>query len=185
MTTTKKPSLYGLALEEQELQSRITALAERLQGDDVADVADAIVELEAALMAEEGSRDALNAKADAYCWVIAQIRGQAAWRREQADRLRELADADNIKADGLERTLIRVLTALQPDATGFELPEHRITSRKSQAVEVDLDPAELPECYQRIKTTTMADREALKRDLKAGFNVPGARLVERRRWKIG
>jgi chromosome segregation ATPase len=185
MTTTTKPGLYGLALDAKDLHGRITALAERLQGDDEADVADAIVELEAALLAEESHRDVLNDKADAYCWVIDQLRGQAAWRREQADRLRDLADSDNRKADRLEQTLIRVLTALEPDATKFELPEHRISSRKSQAVEVDLDPAELPECYQLKKTIINPHREALKRDLKAGFLLPGARLVERRSWKIG
>ena len=187
MTATTKPSLYGLALEQQGLQQEISALAERLHSDDAADMADAVVELEAVLLEQEQGREALLSKADAYCWVIDQLRGQAAYRRQQAQRLADLAAQDEHKAERLQDTLVRVLTALEPDQTKFELPEHRISSRRSQAVELDpeVEPFDLPQTYQRCKTTVSVDKTALARDLKAGAEVPGARLVERRSWKIG
>ena len=49
--------------------ARITQLAEQLASDDSDLQAEAITELEAALSAEEGNRQALEAKADATCWV--------------------------------------------------------------------------------------------------------------------
>ena len=187
MTATTKPSLYGLALEQQGLQQEIAALAERLYSNDAEDMAGAVVELEAVLLEQEQGREALLAKADAYCWVIDQLRGQATYRRLQAQRLADLAAQDEHKAERLQDTLVRVLTALEPDAKGFELPEHRISSRKGQAVELDpeVEPFDLPQTYQRVKTTVAADKTALLRDLKAGAKVKGARLVERRSWKIG
>ena len=77
--------------EALALQAQISELAEQLGGDDDTG---AIKQLEALLLAEEGNRQALEAKADAYCWVISQQRAQAAYRRAEADRLRDLADAD-------------------------------------------------------------------------------------------
>jgi len=54
-----------------------------------------------------------------------------------------------------------------------------ITLRKAtEAVEVD-DTAALPADYQR-KTIT-ADKAAIKRDLKAGKEIPGCRIVEGQR----
>lgn len=188
MTTTEAPrSLYGLALAEQETQARISSLAERLASDDPAEAAAAVVELESELLAEEHVRDALNAKADSYCWVIDQLRGQAAYRKEQSRRLAELAAADEAKAERLQATLIRVLTTLNPDATGFDLPTHRISSRRSTVVEVDpeLDVMELPEGCVRARTTYQPDKTALKDLLSKGEEVDGVQLVERRSWRIG
>jgi hypothetical protein len=187
MTTTEKPSLYGLALEQHGLQARISELSERLHSEDEAEAAEALAALENLLAVEEGNREALMAKADAYCWVIDQLRGQAAWRSRQANRLMDLAEQDERKAEKLQETLVRILTTLQPDETRFELPEHRISSRKSQAVEIEpgTEAYDLPQTYQRVKTTVAADKTALLRDLKAGAVVPGVRLVERRSWKIG
>jgi hypothetical protein len=188
MQTTEKPSLYGLALTEQETQSRIAALAELLESDDADEQANAIKALEAELLAEEHVREALNAKADAYCWVVDQLRGQAAWRKEQSRRLAELAAADEAKAERLQNTLVRVLSALQPDSTSFELPSHRISSRRSTVAECqdsEQEPLDLPEQFVRVKHTYSADKTAIKEALKAGQEVPGWGLVERRSWRIG
>lgn len=187
-TTTPKPSLYGLALSEQEANARIRALAEQLHSDDPAEQAGAIKSLEAELLEQEHVRDALNAKADAYCWVVDQLRGQAAWRKEQSRRLAELAAADEQKAERLQDTLVRVLTVLEPEQTAFDLPSHRISSRRSTVAEcedAEQQPVDLPEEFLRVKHTYSADKTAIKDALKAGQKVPGWGLVERRSWKIG
>jgi hypothetical protein len=75
-------SLWQLGIEAQELTTAIGQLAQQLEADDEDTRAQALGELEAALLAEEGNKQALAAKADATCWVIEHLRGQAAYRQQ-------------------------------------------------------------------------------------------------------
>ena len=140
----RSSSLWQLGIEAQELTTAIGQLAEQLETDDAEQRASALAELEAALLAEEGNKAALAAKADATCWVIEHLRGQAAYRQQQSKRLAALAAGDTSRADALEESLIFVLTQLQPKSTRFSFPNHELSSRKSQAVVIDdeqaLDP---------------------------------------------
>ena len=175
-------SLWQLGIEAQELTTAIGQLAQQLEADDENTRAQALAELEAALLAEEGNKQALAAKADATCWVIEHLRGQGAYRQQQAKRLSALATADNNRADALEDSLVLVLTRLQPKATRFSFPNHELTSRKSQAVEIDdeaLDPQ-----WLTVTTTTKPDKTAIKEAIKAGQQIPGAQLLSRRIWRI-
>ena len=87
-------SLWQLGIEAQELTTAIGQLAEQLESDDDDSRAQALAELEAALLAEEGNKQALATKADATCGVIEHLRGQAAYRQQQAKRLTELSRSD-------------------------------------------------------------------------------------------
>jgi hypothetical protein len=175
-------SLWQLGIEAQELTTTIGQLAEQLEADDDTR-AQALAELEAALLAEEHNKGALAAKADATCWVIEHLRGQAAYRQQQAKRLTELSRSDASRADALEDSLVLVLTRLQPKATRFSFPNHELSSRKSQAVEID-DEESLPSEWLTLKTTSQPDKTAIKEALKAGHLIPGAQLVSRRSWRI-
>jgi hypothetical protein len=176
-------SLWQLGIEAQELTTAIGQLAQQLEADDDDSRAQALAELEAALLAEEGNKQALSAKADATCWVIEQLRGQGAYRQQQAKRLTALATADNSRADALETSLVLVLTRLQPKATRFSFPNHELTSRKSQAVEID-DEEGLDPQWLTATTTTKPDKAAIKEAIKAGQQIPGAQLLSRRLWRI-
>ena len=55
-------SLWQLGIEAQELTTAIGQLAEQLESDDDDSRAQALAELEAALLAEEGNKTALAAK---------------------------------------------------------------------------------------------------------------------------
>jgi hypothetical protein len=99
-------SLWQLGIEAQELTTSIGKLAEQLKTDDDDARSHALAELEAALLAEEGNKQALAAKADATCWVIEHLRGQAAYRQQQAKRLTELSRSDASRADALEDSLV-------------------------------------------------------------------------------
>jgi hypothetical protein len=183
----KSGSLWQLGIKAQELTTTIGQLAEQLEADDDTR-AQALAELEAALLAEEGNKQALAAKADATCWVIEHLRGQAAYRQQQAKRLTELSRfdgsrADASRADALEDSLVLVLTRLQPSATRFSFPNHELSSRKSQAVEID-DEDSLPSEWLAHKTISQPDKAAIKEALKAGHLIPGAQLVSRRSWRI-
>ena len=115
--------------------------------------------------------------------MIEHLRGQAAYRQQQAKRLVELARSEEARADALEDSLVVVLTKLQPAATRFSFPHHELTSRKSQAVEIDDEDA-LPAEWLALKTTSQPDKAAIKEALKAGHPIPGAQLISRRSWRI-
>jgi hypothetical protein len=176
-------SLWQLGIEAQDLTTAISQLAEQLQADDDDTRAQALAELEAALLAEEGNKQALAAKADATCWVIEHLRGQAAYRQQQAKRLNALASGDTSRADSLEESLVLVLTRLQPASTRFSFPNHELSSRKSQAVEIDDEEALDPQ-WLSFTTTSKPDKAAIKEALKAGREIPGAQLISRRSWRI-
>jgi hypothetical protein len=93
-TLQRSGSLWQLGIEAQELTTAIGQLAEQLEIDDDDARSQALADLEAALLAEEGNKAALAAKADATCWVIEHLRGQAAYRQQQAKRLTDLSRSD-------------------------------------------------------------------------------------------
>jgi hypothetical protein len=176
-------SLWQLGIEAQELTTAIGQLAEQLETDDDDARSQALADLEAALLAEEGNKAALAAKADATCWVIEHLRGQAAYRQQQAKRLTDLSRSDASRADALEESLVFVLTQLQPAATRFSFPNHDLSSRKSQAVEIEDEQALDPQ-WLSVTTTSKPDKAAIKEALKAGQQIPGAQLIYRRSWRI-
>jgi hypothetical protein len=177
-------SLWQLGIEAQELTTTIGQLAQLLEADDDDDTrSQALAELEATLLAEAHNKTALAAKADATCWVIEHLRGQAAYRQQQAKRLNALATGDAHRAAALEDSLVLVLTRLQPNATRFSFPNHELSSRKTQAVEI-ADEAALPPEWLTVKTTTQPDKTAIKAAIKAGQQIPGAQLLTRRSWRI-
>jgi len=176
-------SLWQLGIEAQELTTAIGQLAQQLEADDEDARSQALAELEAALLAEEGNKQALAAKADATCWVIEHLRGQATYRQQQAKRLTELSRSDGSRADALEESLVLVLTRLQPSATRFSFPNHELRSTRSTAVAIENEALLDPE-WLAVKTTFQADKTAIKAALKAGRQITGAQLVSRRSWSI-
>jgi hypothetical protein len=182
-TLQRSGSLWQLGIEAQELTTAIGQLAEQLEIDDDDARSQALADLEAALLAEEGNKAALAAKADATCWVIEHLRGQAAYRQQQAKRLTELSRSDASRADALEESLVFVLTQLQPTANRFSFPNHELTSRKSSAVVID-DEQALDPAWLSFTTTSKPDKAAIKEALKAGQQITGAQLLSRRSWRI-
>jgi len=180
-------SLYALADDARRFEAAIAEAAEGLVSDDPEVVTAATAELELLIAAGEGTKDALLSKADAWCWVINRLTDQASARRAHSARLVALAQADERKADAMTEKLIDRLLFLDPTATKFDLASHQLKSTKvvSVAIEEDLLPEDLPTEYQRIKTTTMVDRVALKAALKAGATVHGCYLSEGRSWRLG
>jgi hypothetical protein len=182
-TLQRSGSLWQLGIEAQELTTVIALLAERLETDDPGDRQQVLGELEAALLADEGNKAAIAAKADATCWVIEHLRGQAAYRQQQAKRLTALAAGDSGRADDLETSLVLVLTRLQPKSTRFSFPNHELRSTRSQAVDI-AENAQLDPQWLTVTTTSKPDKNAIKEAIKAGQQIPGAQLLSRRTWRI-
>ena len=179
-------SLFALTGDALLLQHQIDDTAERLFSEDPAEVAAATEALEQLITAEAGNRAALTAKADAWCWVIDQLRSRADSQREHSKRLAELAADAEHRAQVMQDQLVAALNRVDPSATRWELPSHKLASRASTAVELDPDllPDDLPEQFRRTRTTTSADKAALAAALKAGEAIDGVQLVSRRSWSI-
>ena len=175
-------SLFQLTGDALQLQAQINAAAELLFSDDPAEVANATTTLEVLISAESDNRKAVEAKADAWCWVIDAIRARRDARKARAQALADLAAADDQQADALQDRLIQALQKVDPEATKYDLPEHKITSRRTESVIVDAPAEELPAEFARVKVE--ANKTALKAALKAGEQIDGCTLVERRSWTI-
>jgi hypothetical protein len=176
-------TLYALTGDALRLQQQIDEAATDLFSDDPAVVAAATATLEGLISAESDNNQAILAKADAWCWVIDSLRARRDARKARAQALAELAAADEQQADALQDRLIQALQKVDPD-TKYDLPEHKITSRKVTAVDLAAEVADLPEQFQWVKTTYSADKTAIAAALKQGQQIDGCTLVERRSWKI-
>jgi DNA repair exonuclease SbcCD ATPase subunit len=181
-----QPSLFDLTGQSLLLHSQINEIAELLFSENTEEAEQARCQLESLIAAESDNRKAVEAKADAWCWVIDHFRARAAAQAEHAQRLKNLAAEAEQRADLLQARLVAALSRIDPQATTWNLPEHRLTSRKSTAVELDpdLEPADLPDKYRRTSTTYSADKAAIKVALASGLKVKGATLVRRRSWTI-
>lgn len=168
----------------QTLELQINALLEATdpsEGDSIHP--ELAGELTALLEQDAANKEALLAKADAYCAVIESLGLQARALRDVATSRVAYARTLEARASRLESTLIEVLTRLNPGATSFALPEHRITSRTTPAVDdTDLDPDQIPDDLMRVKREP--DKTLIKAALKAGQAIPGLRLIQRTSWSI-
>jgi len=180
MTTT----LYALTGDALKLQAQIDEAAADLFSDDPAVVAAATALLEGLISVEADNKQAILAKADAWCWVIDSLRARSDARKARAIALDGLAADDKQQADALQDRLVAALQKAIPDETSYQLPEHKLTSRKTTAVDLAAEVADLPEEFQRVKTTYSADKTAIAAALKRGQRIYGCSLVEHRSWKI-
>lgn len=179
-------TLFDLTGRAAALANRIEAIAADLLDDD-ADRASIYAELEELITAAADNRDELNAKADAWCWVISQLHARAEARKAKADQLKQLAMADERQAEILTSRLVAALAQVDPSSTRHDFGINGLRSRKSTAVQIDpgIEPEDLPEIYQRRVTTVSFNKELMAKELrKAGAGIEGVRLVERVSWRI-
>lgn len=185
--TEQSVSLYAIGIQLQQLSSEISTASELLMSDDPDLVAEGAAILEHYLSVEESTKSALATKADRLLIFCDHLIAQAAFRKDQAKRLNELAKRDEAAVAKLHDYLIKVITTLNPKDNKFSFPTHELTSRKSEVVEIDseLDPEhDLPADLVRTKTTYEPDKAAIKAAIKAGQAVPGCSLLERRNWTV-
>jgi hypothetical protein len=62
-------------------------------------------------------------------------------------------------------------------------PNHDLSSHKSQAVEIEDEQALDPQ-WLSVTTPSKPDKAAIKEALKAGQQITGAQLIDRRSWRI-
>jgi hypothetical protein len=176
-------SLYALGIQTQYIDGELALAAELLGSDDPEQEETAIRLVEQYLEAQAHTAALLESKADNICRYIDHLQAVAKFRKEQSIRLAELAAADEKRAQSLTDYMLKVLTALRPEARNFSLPTHELRSRRSEAVEID-DEELIPDDLFKSKTTRTPDKTAIKAALKGGQEIVGARLVQRTNWSI-
>jgi hypothetical protein len=129
-------------------------------------------ELEAELLINQ---EQLQSKGINYAKIITNYTSQKNQICEQINRLKEMEDSCDKKINWLTESLKKAM--LVSGIEKIESPLFKISIRRSEAVEVEI-PEALPVDWQVKKITITADKVAIKKAIKEGYSITGARLVE-------
>lgn len=171
--TEPSPSLYTLALESQEIDGELAIALAKLESEDPEQLAEAETLVEGLLARANDTQRNLARKANAICQVREALLGKAAYLRNAAAERLAKAEAEERNAQRLADYLLKTLQTLHPGQTRFDLPEYNVTSRLSEAVEVDPDetlPAEFTRVELKLKLTGPgSDKAQLLQELLLDF----------------
>ncbi len=112
-------------------------------------------------------------KIENIVWAIENAENDIAGLKEQEEIFRARRQAAEKRRDGLKGYLSHALQGQK-----FETVKAKVTFRKSEAVAVDSDE-HIPSQYWIREETERLNLTALKKALKSGVSVEGARLEER------
>lgn len=156
------------------IQNEITEIVETILdgGEDCAEAQAALNEHLAGLDA------ALDEKADSYAALIRHLEARADARRGEAQRMRDLATADD---DLAERLKTRLKEAMQATGrTKLETARFRLSVSQNGGVQplaVTCEAADLP--TELTTVTVAANKAAIRAALEAGTAIPGCELLPR------
>jgi hypothetical protein len=117
----------------------------------------------------------LQEKASNYAKVIANYQSEADQIDAEIKRLKAMKESRDKKVTWLTESLKKAM--LVSGIEKIESPLFKISLRRSEAVEVEI-PEALPVDWQIKKVTITADKLAIKKAIKEGYSITGARLVE-------
>jgi hypothetical protein len=160
-------SLYAIT---NEISDIIDALLEGGQTE-----ADANAALEEHLA---GLDAALEDRAEAYASVIQELALRAKARKDEAARIRALAEADEAVADRLKRRLKEAMEATgkhRIDGVRFKLSVAANGGKQPLVIETPVD--DLPSEFRVVRHEP--NKDAIRAALEAGTAVPGCTLLPR------
>ena len=117
----------------------------------------------------------LQEKAANYAKVIANYQSESDQIDAEIKRLKAMKESRDKKVTWLTESLKKAM--LVSGIEKIESPLFKISLRRSEAVEVEI-PEALPVDWQVKKVTITADKVAIKKAIKEGYSITGARLVE-------
>ena len=129
-------------------------------------------ELEAELLINQ---EQLQIKGINYAKVIINYQGEADQIDAEIKRLKAMKESRDKKVAWLTESLKNAM--LVSGIEKIESPLFKISLRRSEAVEVEV-PEALPIDWQVKKITITADKVAIKKAIKEGYAITGARIVE-------
>lgn len=119
-----------------------------------------------------------NEKIENICLYIKDLKAESAAIKAEKDALDARMKASVKKAESLTNYLQQQL-----DGEKFKTTKCVVSYRRTQSVDI-FDRDALPMDYIRIKTSTEPDKVMIKDAIKAGKDVPGARLEEHQSMSI-
>ena len=129
-------------------------------------------ELEAELLINQ---EQLQIKGINYAKVISNYQSESDAIDAEIKRLKTMKESRDNKVTWLTESLKKAM--LVSGIEKIESPLFKISLRRSEAVEVEI-PEALPVDWQVKKITITADKVAIKKAIKEGYSITGARLVE-------
>jgi hypothetical protein len=129
-------------------------------------------ELEAELLINQ---EQLQTKGINYAKVIANYQSESDQIDAEIKRLKEMKESRDKKVTWLTESLKKAM--IVSGIEKIESPLFKISLRRSEAVEVEI-PEALPVDWQVKKVTITADKVAIKKAIKEGYSITGARLLE-------
>ena len=129
-------------------------------------------ELEAELLINQ---EQLQSKGINYAKVIANYQSEVDQIDAEIKRLKAMKESRDKKVTWLTESLKKAM--LVSGIEKIESPLFKISLRRSEAVDVEI-PEALPVDWQVKKVTITADKVAIKKAIKEGYSITGARLVE-------
>jgi hypothetical protein len=129
-------------------------------------------ELEAELLINQ---EQLQIKGINYAKVISNYQSESDAIDAEIKRLKTMKESRDKKVTWLTESLKKAM--LVSGIEKIESPLFKISLRRSEAVEVEI-PEALPIDWQVKKITITADKVAIKKAIKEGYSITGARLVE-------
>jgi hypothetical protein len=129
-------------------------------------------ELEAELLINQ---EQLQSKGINYAKVISNYQSESDQIDAEIKRLKAMKESRDKKVTWLTESLKKAM--LVSGIEKIESPLFKISLRRSEAVEVEI-PEALPVDWQVKKITITADKVAIKKAIKEGYSITGARLVE-------
>ena len=129
-------------------------------------------ELEAELLINQ---EQLQSKGINYAKVIANYQSESDAIDAEIKRLKAMKESRDKKVTWLTESLKKAM--LVSGIEKIDSPLFKISLRRSEAVEVEI-PEALPIDWQVKKITITADKVAIKKAIKEGYSITGARLVE-------
>jgi hypothetical protein len=129
-------------------------------------------ELEAELLINQ---EQLQTKAINYAKVISNYQGESDAIDAEIKRLKSMKESRDKKVTWLTDSLKRAM--MVSGIEKIDSPLFKLSLRRSEAVEVEV-PEALPIDWQVKKVTITADKVGIKKAIKEGYAITGARLVE-------
>jgi hypothetical protein len=129
-------------------------------------------ELEAELLINQ---EQLQTKAINYAKVISNYQGESDAIDAEIKRLKAMKESRDKKVTWLTESLKKAM--MVSGIEKIESPLFKLSLRRSEAVEVEV-PEALPVDWQVRKVMITADKVAIKKAIKEGYAITGARLVE-------
>jgi hypothetical protein len=129
-------------------------------------------ELEAELLINQ---EQLQTKAINYAKVISNYRGESEQIDAEIKRLKAMKESRDKKVTWLTDSLKKAM--MVSGIEKIESPLFKLSLRRSEAVEVEV-PEALPVDWQVRKVMITADKVGIKKAIKEGYSITGARLVE-------